>query len=136
MTINEKIAYLKGMADTVGLDPEDKKDKLTLAIVDALAEMAQYVTGIDEDFDELAAQVDEIDEDLGNLEEDYYGDGCGCGCDECDGDDCEAVCPSCGASFCLDVEALENGDVIPCPECGADLNFEYIDDSEDEEPEE
>ncbi len=136
MTINEKIAYLKGMADSIDLNPDDKKDKLILTMIDAMEDLAEYVTDIDEDFDELAAQVDEIDEDLGNLEEDFYEDDCccddDCDCDCCD-DDCEAVCPSCGAEFCLDLDALENGDKIVCPDCGAELNFEYVDDVDDEE---
>ena len=39
---------------------------------------------------ELADQVDEIDEDLGTLEEDYYGLGDDCGC-HAHGDEDEAV---------------------------------------------
>ena len=122
MTVTEKMAYIKGMADSIDLNPDDKKDKLILAVVDALSE--------------LAAQVDEIDEDLGNVEQDFYGDDCDCGCcdDDCDCcDDGGAVCPKCGAEFELDLDALENGDIITCPECGAELNFEYVDDEDETE---
>lgn len=129
MTVTEKMAYIKGMADSIDLNPDDKKDKLILAMVDALSELADYVTDVDDYVDELAAQVDEIDEDLGNVEQDFYGDDCDCGC--CD--DGGAVCPKCGAEFELDLDALENGDIITCPECGAELNFEYVDDEDETE---
>ena len=80
MTVTEKMAYIKGMADSIDLNPDDKKDKLILAMVDALSELADYVTDVDDYVDQLAAQVDEIDEDLGNVEQDFYGDDCDCGC--------------------------------------------------------
>lgn len=136
MTVTEKMAYIKGMADSIDLNPDDKKDKLILAMVDALSELADYVTDVDDYVDQLAAQVDEIDEDLGNVEQDFYGDDCDCGCcdDDCDCcDDGDAVCPKCGAEFELDLDALENGDIITCPECGAELNFEYVDDEDETE---
>lgn len=137
MTLSEKMAYIKGMADSIDLDQNDKKDKLIMAMVDVLSDLAGEIDDLGEYVDDVAAQVDEIDEDLGNVEEDFYGDECDCGC--CDDDDCDccddggAVCPKCGAEFELDLDALENGDIITCPECGAELNFEYVDDEDETE---
>ena len=127
MTLSEKMAYIKGMADSIDLDQNDKKDKLIMAMVDALSDLAGEIDDLGEYVDDVAAQVDEIDEDLGNVEEDFYGDECDC----CD--DGVAVCPKCGAEFELDLDALENGDIITCPECGAELNFEYVDDEDETE---
>ena len=38
MTTSEKVAYLKGFADGLGLDKENKQDKLIAAIIDVSVE--------------------------------------------------------------------------------------------------
>ncbi len=40
MSMTEKVAYLKGLADGIGLDEKDSKDKLLKAMIDALDEIA------------------------------------------------------------------------------------------------
>lgn len=52
-----------------------------------------------------------------------------------------AQCPECEAIVDLDAEDLEGGEIIPCPECGVDLevtntNPVELDLAEDEEFEE
>ena len=147
MTIAERIAYLKGVADALELSAGDKKDQLLVSVLEVLDDIALNLVDLENDVDTLAAQVDEIDEDLGTLEEDYYDlDDCDCGCDcDCDDDDCdcgcccgddcdciEAVCPQCGADIPLNLEDLENGAPIVCPECEAELDFELVDDDEED----
>ena len=78
MTITEKVAYLKGLAEGMKLNADTPEGKMLLAIVDVLDDMALTVEDLDDGFTELSAQVDEIDEDLGSLEEDCYGEECGC----------------------------------------------------------
>ena len=141
MTITEKIAYMKGIADTLELQAGDKKDQLIISMLEAMEEMALAVSDLETGLDTLSAQVDEIDEDLGAVEEEVYElDGCGC-CDDddcdccgddCDCDDCaEAICPQCGASIHIDFADLEEGKPIVCPQCEAKLDFELVDDEED-----
>lgn len=130
MTITEKVAYLKGLADGMKLNTETDEGKLLSAIIDTLEDMALTVSDVEDAVAELSAQVDEIDDDLGAVEEDLYGDGCCCDDDE-DGEDdedfddtlYEVECPSCGDVICLDDGMLEEGE-IDCPNCGEKLEFD------------
>ena len=40
MEITEKVAYLKGLADGLGLDAESKEGKVLLAMIDVLDDIA------------------------------------------------------------------------------------------------
>ena len=128
MTITEKVAYLKGLADGMKLSAETNEGKLLLAVIDTLEDMALTVSDMEDSVAELSAQVDEIDEDLGSLEEDLYGDECDCD-DEDDDEDFddtlyEVECPSCGDIICLDEGMLDEGE-IDCPNCGEKLEFDF-----------
>ncbi|HIY09373.1 MAG TPA: hypothetical protein H9680_08550 [Firmicutes bacterium] len=138
MTITEKVAYLKGLAEGMKLNADTPEGKMLLAIVDVLDDMALTVEDLDDGFTELSAQVDEIDEDLGSLEEDCYGEECGCDDedeeDECDccGDEVlyEVECPSCGNTICINESMLEEGE-MECPNCHELLEFDIQDEDED-----
>ena len=145
MTITEKIAYLKGVADTLELNKGDKKDQLILSMLDAMEDMALSVCDFEAGLDELGAQVDEIDEDLGTLEEEFYDlddyEDCDGDCENCE-EDCgfdedmiSAICPQCGTEIVATVEELEKDEII-CPSCNAKLEFTYVDDEEFSEDEE
>lgn len=137
MTITERAAYIKGLAEGLGIDNSTNEGKIIKALIDALDDMALTVSDLEAELDELREQVETIDEDLGNLEEEYYElseeDGCGCGCgcedeeDYLDGDIYEVCCPTCGDTVCIDSEMLEQGKTT-CPNCGELLEF----DAEDE----
>ena len=83
--------------------------------------------------------MDEIDQDLGSLEEEYYGldgddcgcghhhhEGCGCGCHHEDME-FEAICPSCGETIQLTDEMLDEETMV-CPHCGETLEFDFDED--------
>ena len=72
MNIQEKAAYLKGLADGMELDPTDKTTKLFNGILALLGDMAFIIDDIDETLAEMDEKVDEIDQDLGELEEEVY----------------------------------------------------------------
>ena len=74
MTITEKAAYLKGLAEGLDLDKDSKEGKLFAAIIDLLDEMAEEVTSLDEDIVELAEGLDAVSEDLEDVEEIIFGD--------------------------------------------------------------
>ena len=85
MSMMESVSYLKGLAEGLGIDDSTKEGKLLSAIVDVLDDMAAEIADIEETADEQAELLDIIDEDLGSLEEDFYGDGVEddeCGCDD------------------------------------------------------
>ena len=136
MSITEKVAYLKGLAEGMELNAEKKEGKLLLAVIDTLEDMALTVSDMEDSVAELSAQVDEIDDDLGSVEEDLYGDECDCD-DEDDDEDFddtlyEVECPSCGDIICLDEEMLDEGE-IDCPNCGEKLEFDLKSLEEEEE---
>ena len=122
MKITEKVSYIKGLAEGLSLDETSAQGKVISAIIDALEEMAKELSDLKEDTEYLDAYIEEIDEDLGMLEEDYYEDG-GCDCDDedcgCDDDFVEVECPECGETVCLD-DSIDFDHVI-CPACGAEL---------------
>lgn len=136
MALTEKTAYLKGLADGMKLNAEkDNTDKMLLAIIDTLGEIAKTVDDMDCDLDEFTDQLDAVDEDLADLEGyvyDYDDDCCGCedDCCDCDDDCLEVTCPSCGEEFSIDFDIYEEGHVS-CPNCGEELEFDFDDDDSD-----
>lgn len=146
MGLNEKVSYIKGLVEGLKLDLETKEGKVLAAILDLLDDMALTVTELDDENNEIWDVVDEIDEDLKDLEEDYANGGrcqckseyCTCmdheyDCD-CMNDDAEfsyeMVCPSCGDHVCVFEDMFDKGE-IECPNCGEHLEFDF-DEDEDE----
>ena len=77
------------------LDDDSKEGKLFAAIVDTLDEIASEISDMEEDLMDLNDYAEEIDMDLGDVEDFVYGDDdCDCCCDDdCDCDcDCECGC--------------------------------------------
>ena len=150
MTLTEKVAYLKGLAEGLNLDENAKETKLFNAMFDILEEMALSINDIDEDLAAVEELTDCLDADLSDLEEIIYDEececGCGCGpdCDcgcqdgyecTCDGDcDCGCGCgdelyaidcPSCGEEIYLDEEIFDEG-FLDCPACGETLELDFV----------
>ena len=70
MNLTEKISYIRGLCDGLELDESKPEVKVLNAIVDLLDDMAFEVSDMEELYDELSAQVDEIDQDLADVESD------------------------------------------------------------------
>ena len=90
MTVTEKAAYLKGLVEMAHFDADTDEVKIIKAMVDAIDEMALTIADLEDEVAALTEVVDEIDEDLGDVEECIYDDYCDdddCCCDECT-DDC------------------------------------------------
>lgn len=129
MTILEKVAYLRGLSEGLGIDESSKEGRVLKAIIDVLDDISLTVTDLEDDVAELSDGLDEIDEDLGALEEEFYGDECDdeCSCeDEDDEDDelYEVTCPACGDSIYVNEEMLDEG-FIHCPNCHEKLEFDF-----------
>lgn len=127
MTVSEKVSYIKGLAEGLGLDENNNTDKILQNIIDVLDDMAAELACAEDDILDLNDTVDEIDEDLGELEDYVYDD------EDLDDDDdfYQVTCPKCGTEIYLDEDTLAE-ESIACPECGTDLEFEFDeDDSED-----
>lgn len=123
MSMMESVAYLKGLAEGLDIDKSSKEGKLLLAMVDVLDEMAESISDIEdvcEEFDEL---IDVIDEDLGNLEDEFYGSDDDED-EELDDDELyEVTCPKCEDVIYLDEDTLLDGEMA-CPNCGQKLEFD------------
>ena len=150
MTLTEKVAYLKGLMEGLNTD-----DKVIGLIADILSDMAGEIQGMQDDMEEISEVVDTIDEDLGELEKDFYDideDECGCGhhhyddcCDDDDDEDddeelfddddelYEVTCPTCHDTICLNEAMIEDGS-ITSPNCGELLEFDLDDEDDAEAP--
>ena len=144
MTLTEKAAYIKGLAEGLNLDKDSAEGKLIGALIDIVSDIAAAQSETDEDLEYLNDYIEEIDEDLGAVEEELYGEGdcdcdcdcddCDCDCDDCDCDcDCgcddsfEITCPACGETIVFDGEI--DPEDLSCPACGEKL----VCDCEDED---
>ena len=128
MTISEKVAYIKGLAEGLELDSADKNSKVLKAIIELLEDVALTVEDLEDAAAELCEQIDAVDEDLSNLEDFVYDTE-----DEYDEDDeffdddddlYEVECPACHDIVYLDEGMLEEGE-IACPNCGTNLEFDF-----------
>lgn len=146
MTLTERTAYIKGLCEGLGLDKKDTAEaKVITALLELCEEMALEIDDIEADIGELADYCEELDEDLGDVEEvlldmDEEDDECDC-CDcDCDCDDCECdcccddedyyeiLCPSCGETICFDESAFDDESLV-CPACGSEIG-EIFDEDE------
>lgn len=124
MTVTEKTAYLKGLAEGLEIDYSTKEGKLLKAIIDTLDDIAVAVADVEDSCDELRSYVEQVDDDLGELEKDFYGDD--------DEEDAEYAveCPNCNETIYMDEETADSG-LIKCPNCGEDLEFSFDEDDEE-----
>ena len=147
MSVIEKVAYLKGLADGLNLESDTKEGKLFSAIIDALEEIAEEIEELNDNALDIGDELDALSDDLAEVEDIVYGE-----FDEDDFDDEDeeededdydfddedfedsVVCPACNNELLLDESVLELGQ-IECPNCGEMLEFEFDDDEEDEEEE-
>jgi hypothetical protein len=137
MTISERVAYLKGLAEGLNLGSDTKEAKLFNAIIDVLEDIAL-------ELEEDADRLDVLDEDLANVEdivydlEDEWDDAWNEEEDEDDGV-YEFECPNCHETVYFDDSIFDDDDddfELECPACGAKLDslFELDDDADDDEP--
>ena len=139
MEITEKVAYLKGLADGLGLDAESKEGKVLLAMIDVLDDIALEIEDLKDAQDELADGLDAVSDDLEDVEDVVFGEDDYDDYDEDEEDedeeseDCYATtCPNCEEVIYFDESILEDGEVI-CPNCGEKLEFELEEEPEDGE---
>ena len=132
MDIKSNAAYIKGLAEGYGVDSESKEGKVICALIDLVNDMADKIYELEAECSELREYIEEIDGDLGLVEDDLYLEE-----NEDDAYDSEFeddfdndfetddsgydefVCPACGEIICVD-ENLEIAEVS-CPACGEKL---------------
>ena len=156
MTLTEKLAYIKGLAEGLGVDETTKEGKVLLALVDLMDDVTTAVSELESDMDQAYEELDAIDEDLTDIEDFLWEDEdeddcdcCDCDCDdddECDCCDCEdddelfdggiyeITCPKCGEIVCMDEDMLFSPD-CGCPNCGTsfEIDFDGVECCDDED---
>lgn len=125
--LKEKAAYLQGLAEGLNIDKDSKEGKLFIAILDMLEEIVEAIDELAEIQEEQGDYLEAIDEDLGDLENEIYGDDDSL--DEYDdekseewsedGDYVEMECPKCHDIVRFEESILSDDDVIEvtCPNC-------------------
>lgn len=152
MTIVERAAYLKGLTEGLGVDPDSRDGKLWGALTDLLSDMAHEIEDLQSGALDFADALDEIGDELGYLEEltgeldlpedeedeedeednivpfsDADGE------ESADEEEDEEIpfdgvlydvkCPVCGEEITFGEDTLEEGS-IECPKCGEVLEFD------------
>ena len=142
MSMMEKAMYLKGLCDGIELDKTTPEGKLIAALLDMVTEMAAEMDDMQAEICELKDYCEELDEDLGDVEEvlldideDEDEDDFGFDDEDEDEDDefeCDGNCGACDFDCCFDEDDLfddedededEYFEVI-CPACGDVINFD------------
>ena len=131
MTISEKVAYLKGLAEGLNLDTEKSKEgKLISVMIGILEELAMSVEDLEENALNLGEEIDVLSDDLADVEEVVFDEDDDA--EDYDDDWFEVECPTCGADILVDDDALVDGEV-ECPSCGTRYAMELTDDEEDDD---
>ncbi len=155
MTLSEKVAYLKGVAEGLHFDPDASSEgKLISIIMDILDHIALNSEENDDSIQALADQLDEVSDNLSMLEDYVYGEEEDFDLpdyDEEDEDDAEEAlaaleedgffeleCPNCDDTLVVDKSVLDSGKVT-CPGCGQafeiELGYEDVDAENDSDEE-
>ena len=145
MTIVEKAAYLKGLTEGLGVDPESRDGKLWSALNDLLSDMAHEIEDLRAASMDQAEVIDEICEDLHYLEElaDEFDDFDGFGDfnefedieDDDEDDDKVYALSDFGRARGSDEDAAEDEEDeeveydgvmydVTCPSCGEEISFD------------
>lgn len=130
--LSEKVAYLRGLAEGMEIDETKNEGKMLLKIVEVLDEIAATVEELDEEVLDNTERLDDVEDCLDDLCEDFYDDDCDCDCgcdcdDDFDDDDLdfyEVECPSCNEKVYFD-EDMINDEVLVCPNCNEKIEIEF-----------
>ena len=122
MTTSEKVAYLKGLAEGLGVDKETKEGRILDSVIDILEDLAHDIEDLEENAWELGEAIDQVSDDLADIEdivydvdddedeEDDEDECCGCCCDEEDEDEepvfYEVTCPACENTLTIDEDVV------------------------------
>ncbi len=141
--LSKKVAYLKGLAEGLGVSSDDAQGKLMLALIQTLEAVAEENEALNERIEELAEYVDEIDSDVGAIEgvlfdaaddeDDEYFDDDDEDEEELDGELIEYECPHCGTVVFFDEEAFDMEEDHLCPNCNRKVFDEEDEEDDDEE---
>ena len=137
MTIVEKAAYLKGLAEGLDVENNSKEGKLWSVVLELLSDMAHEIEDLQESNLDHAGAIDDISEELSYLEEmvcdlDMPEDFC----DDCEDGDCSKCMCCCDDDDEDDEDDDDDDDEddeveydgviydVTCPVCGVEISFD------------
>ena len=126
MEITEKVAYLKGLAEGLGLDGSTKEGKILSVMIDVLDDIALELQDLQDAQEEMEEGLDAVSEDLSDVESLLFESDDEDEDEEEDEDDesvYETTCPNCEEEIYFDESILEDG-YVECPNCGEKLEFD------------
>jgi len=128
MTISEKVAYLKGLAEGLNLDTEKSKEgKLISVMIGILEEIGLSIEDLEENALALGEEIDVLSDDLADVESVVFDEDEDEDDEDFDDDWFEVECPTCEETLVIDDEALEEG-YIECPNCESRFALDLSDD--------
>ena len=131
MTISEKVAYLKGLAEGLNLDTEKSKEgKLISVMIGILEEIGLSIEDLEENTQALGEEIDVLSDDLSDVEDVVFDEDEDEDEDDEDYDDdwFEVECPTCEEPLVIDDKALADG-MVQCPNCHDKFALELSDDT-------
>lgn len=127
--ISEKVSYLQGLSEGLNITEGSPQGKIISGILNVLNEMADEISSIQKEFEDMQDYIESVDDDLFELEESVADEGI-----------LELECQSCGEQLYIESDILDDEDVIEviCPRCNDvifinDGSFDYEHLPEDEE---
>ena len=130
MTISEKVAYLKGLAEGLNLDTEKSKEgKLISVMIGILEEIGLSIEDLEENTQALGEEIDVLSDDLSDVEDVVFDEDEDEDEDDEDYDDdwFEVECPTCEEPLVIDDKALADG-MVQCPNCHDKFALDLSDD--------
>lgn len=109
----ERIAYLRGLAEGLGIPGDTKEGKVLKAIIDVMDEMVEEMRAnqqAQKEFMEHMSEALELDDE--EFEDIQYFD---------------VTCNQCGEVFSVDEDMLQR-DTIQCPSCGQEIDIQVEED--------
>lgn len=126
MTISEKVAYLKGLAEGLDLDTEKSKEgKLISVMIGILEEVGLSLEDMEENALNLGEEIDALSDDLADVESIVYDEDED---DEDEEDGFEVECPNCEEPLFIGDDELAEG-VVVCPNCDTRFSLDLSDDT-------
>ena len=143
----QKVSYLKGLAEGLGVSANTNEGRLIVGIMDVLDDVVESLSELEASHADLNEYVESLDQDVSDLEETVYGDDddedC-CDHDHYDDDDedyeddddvdyIEVECPNCHETVYFDEEVFDDDDEVTCPSCNKSVLVEDDDDDDDDD---
>ena len=126
MTISEKVAYLKGLAEGLDLDTEKSKEgKLISVMIGILEEVGLSLEDMEETALNRGEEIDALSDDLADVESIVYDEDED---DEDEEDGFEVECPNCDEPLFIGDDELAEG-VVVCPNCDTRFSLDLSDDT-------